>query len=276
MAPSDIRIVFSDMDDTFLAPDKSIPPENLAAVDRLLENGIAFVPCTGRHLGGIPEAVLSRSSLAVSDSGASVTDLRSGNLVWSRPVNPDTVLAMHRELQDVSGVEFDLYIDGKVRVQRDSMWVTDEADLAPAVKEYLSGCRTPFDEPFEQFAKSTSRINRLSVQVLTDDLMARALPVMRRHEDVALTPVLGNVVEVTAQEASKGNAIQAVCDLLGINPSCAAVFGDSPNDISMFKAAGTAVAVGNANEECKALSDLIAPACEDAGFARGIEMLGLI
>ena len=39
-APVRPRIVFSDMDDTFLAPDKSLLPRNMAMLDRLDEEGI--------------------------------------------------------------------------------------------------------------------------------------------------------------------------------------------------------------------------------------------
>ena len=57
-APVRPRIVFSDMDDTFLAPDKSLLPRNMAMLDRLAEEGIEFVPCTGRAWHAIPPEVV--------------------------------------------------------------------------------------------------------------------------------------------------------------------------------------------------------------------------
>jgi hypothetical protein len=48
-------------------------------------------------------------------------------------------------------------------------------------------------------------------------------------------------------------------NLLGIDRSEMMAAGDSPNDMAMMKAAGVAVAVGNAKPEVKAIADFIAP-----------------
>ena len=56
---ADVRAVFVDLDDTFLAPDKSIPPANLEMMDRLC----AAIPQEGtllRYHGGM--AVLRRAA----------------------------------------------------------------------------------------------------------------------------------------------------------------------------------------------------------------------
>ena len=44
-----VRLVFVDMDDTFVTPDKVITPENLRILDVAHERGVQFVPCTGRN-----------------------------------------------------------------------------------------------------------------------------------------------------------------------------------------------------------------------------------
>ena len=42
------RIVASDMDETFLGSDHGIPEANVRAVGRLREEGVLFVPASGR------------------------------------------------------------------------------------------------------------------------------------------------------------------------------------------------------------------------------------
>jgi hydroxymethylpyrimidine pyrophosphatase-like HAD family hydrolase len=50
------------------------------------------------------------------------------------------------------------------------------------------------------------------------------------------------------------------------------VFGDSVNDIGMFKLAGTAVAVSNALDEVKAVADVVLPHSNDEdGVARYLD-----
>lgn len=56
-------------------------------------------------------------------------------------------------------------------------------------------------------------------------------------------------------QATKGNAIRQLLDHLGKKEADITVFGDSLNDLSMFRLAGKKVAVGNARPEVLALAD---------------------
>ena len=78
-APVRPCIVFSDMDDTFLAPDKSLLPRNMAMLDRLAEEGIEFVPCTGRAWHAIPPEVCRHPAthFGVPSDGSVVIDATS-------------------------------------------------------------------------------------------------------------------------------------------------------------------------------------------------------
>ena len=57
-----------------------------------------------------------------------------------------------------------------------------------------------------------------------------------------------------AKDVSKGNAIKALCEK-NVSLSEVICFGDSLNDQSMFEVVGCAIAMGNANEELKAIAD---------------------
>ncbi len=70
-------------------------------------------------------------------------------------------------------------------------------------------------------------------------------------------------------EGDKAHALKKVMEYLERDPSDITVFGDSVNDIGMFKLAGTAVAVSNALDEVKAVADVILPHSNDEdGVAR--------
>ena len=49
-----VSAVFADLDGTWLATDKSVPPANDLALDRLVAAGGTFVPCTGRNASMVP------------------------------------------------------------------------------------------------------------------------------------------------------------------------------------------------------------------------------
>ena len=73
----------------------------------------------------------------------------------------------------------------------------------------------------------------------------------------------GWFLTVLHPEGDKAHALQKVADHLGRETSDITVFGDSVNDIGMFKLAGTSVAVANALDEVKAVADVVLPHSND-------------
>ena len=96
-----VRLVFIDMDDTFVAPDKTIPRDNLRILDVAAERGVQFVPCTGRSLQGVPRELLAHPSVchAVCGGGALVYDVRSGRVVREVPIDRPLVRALHADVR---------------------------------------------------------------------------------------------------------------------------------------------------------------------------------
>lgn len=81
--------------------------------------------------------------------------------------------------------------------------------------------------------------------------------------------------EIIPKGVDKGQGIELICHYLGVPAKDTIAFGDSMNDASMLKRAGLAVAMGNACDELKALSDIV---CEDVnrdGVAMELHRMGL-
>ena len=73
-------------------------------------------------------------------------------------------------------------------------------------------------------------------------------------------------------EGDKAHALNKVMEYLERDSKDVTVFGDSVNDIGMFKLAGTSVAVSNALDEVKAVADVVLPHSNDEdGVARYLE-----
>lgn len=82
----------------------------------------------------------------------------------------------------------------------------------------------------------------------------------------------GYFLTILHPEGDKAHALQKVMEYLGRDVADVTVFGDSINDIGMFKLAGTAVAVANALDEVKAVADIILPHSNDEdGVARYLD-----
>lgn len=82
--------------------------------------------------------------------------------------------------------------------------------------------------------------------------------------------------EFNRKQVDKGAALQAICAFFGQTPQDAIAFGDSTNDSAMLQAAGLGIAMGNAQEEVKALADQVCLPCQEDGVARMLEELGLV
>jgi len=73
----------------------------------------------------------------------------------------------------------------------------------------------------------------------------------------------GYFLTILHKDADKSHALETVCSYIGKDIADVTVFGDSLNDIGMFKKAGRAVAVQNALSEVKELADIVLPHTND-------------
>lgn len=67
----------------------------------------------------------------------------------------------------------------------------------------------------------------------------------------------GWFLSILHPEGDKAHALKKLATYLERDTKDITVFGDSVNDIGMFKLAGTAVAVSNALDEVKSVADVI-------------------
>jgi len=76
----------------------------------------------------------------------------------------------------------------------------------------------------------------------------------------------GYAYHVKSPAVSKGAALEEVADALGLDPSSFAAIGDSANDVALFERVGTAIAVGNAAPDLRAVADAVTDASYADGF----------
>ena len=77
-------------------------------------------------------------------------------------------------------------------------------------------------------------------------------------------------LELTAIGVDKGVGLTKLCEALGIPVSASIAVGDADNDLSVLRAAGLAVAMGNALDSVKAISDVTVADCDHDGCAEAI------
>ena len=80
-------------------------------------------------------------------------------------------------------------------------------------------------------------------------------------------------VEITALGSNKASGLEKTTALLGFKAADTIVFGDNHNDLSMFRWAGHAVAMGNALDTVKAEAHAVTLANTEHGVAHYLEKL---
>jgi len=81
------------------------------------------------------------------------------------------------------------------------------------------------------------------------------------------------LVEVLTKGVNKAFGLEKLAKELNIQPSEIAAIGDAANDIEMLEYAGLAIAMGNASEEVKAISDIVTDTNENNGVIKAIDQL---
>ena len=81
------------------------------------------------------------------------------------------------------------------------------------------------------------------------------------------------LIEVLTKGVNKAFGLEKLAKELNIQPSEIAAIGDAANDIEMLEYAGLAIAMGNASEEVKVISDIVTDTNENNGVIKAIDNL---
>lgn len=83
----------------------------------------------------------------------------------------------------------------------------------------------------------------------------------------------GSFMDISTSSTSKGKSIEYLLAYLHMNREDAIAIGDGVNDLSMFEAVGTKVAMGNADSFLKEKADYITLSNDENGVAYYLENL---
>ena len=260
-------VLAADMDFTLLMPGEDIPPENVAAVKRLQENGIAFTIATGRSsflVGKFAER-LGIDIPIITGNGGALFD----------PVNRSDIMSM--DFTDAKARELlRLMIENKVN-----------ATLYSVTGIYFTRCskRKFFCEDYN---KDVEPAKKAPLFDLDDECWKRDdLPPFNKFllidppenvsdkicNDPELTVISSgpSLHDVMPAGVTKGKALLDLADYLTLPRSHTFAIGDSDNDVSMIADAEYGIAMGNACDAAKEAAAYITAAVSEMGFAKAVD-----
>ena len=268
-----IRLIALDLDGTLLNSDKRLSEEDAAALVRAAEEGIEIVPATGRFYRGMPSVIreLPYVNYVITVNGAQVFDVARQTTVCGSEIPWQRAVAVMERLDELD-VIYDCYQDGWGWMTQAFYDRAEEYAANVHSLDMIKNLRTPVPELKACLRERARGVQKIQIFFRNMDLRAEMLKKLpEEFPDLVVTTSIVNNIEINSREATKGVALHKLAAYLGVPVEETMAFGDDRNDITMLRAAGIGVAMGNAEQEVKNAADYVTDGCDDSGVARAIQ-----
>ncbi len=242
------RLLAFDLDGTLLTSDKRLSPANASALEDMGREGALVVLASGR-IGSSMMQFASRlacgpAMLTLNGAAVFTGSQRGSRLIYSAPLASRFSDALV-EYSECAGFAVNYYLDDElftVRNERTARW----NDL--------------------YYAQTSSRYRLVdSLRVFNGRSPHKIIfvgdPAVLDKEEYEQRKKWGDALYIVRSwdyylefldpRADKGKGLMALAREYGVDSSETAAFGDANNDIPLFEAAGTAIAVKNATAQAK-------------------------
>ena len=263
----DLRLVVADMDGTLLDGQGRVPRRLDTVVARMHEHGVVFVPASGRQLANLRAtlgATITQSPI-IAENGTIV--VQGDAEIHRETITRSDAVAAVRTTRALREQGLDV---GPVIATRDRAYV-DRID-----ERFVRQCAFYYAalEPVEDVLDlALDNVLKIAVYAFGDAESECYGPLSAAVPGVQTVVSGVHWVDMMARTASKGRALAAVQERLGINPAQTAVFGDYLNDAELYDYSELSFAMANAHPGILSRARYIAPANTDDGVLRTIETL---
>jgi Cof subfamily protein (haloacid dehalogenase superfamily) len=259
-----------DVDGTVLTPDGRIAQSTRTAVDDARGRGVRVVLASSRGpvaLARIQDELRLADEWFVGFQGALVARRTAAGLevLAETPMPRCAADEVEREAT-ARGLSVGRYIGERWRVPR----------RTPAVLREAAGTG---EEPIESSAADCDADGPPHKVLAIADGPAQ-IPLLHDLAAALPTTVTGTLshpefLEVTAAGVDKGHGLRSLLARLGLSGEQAAAVGDGLNDLGLFAAVGSPIAMGQATEPVRAAAGWVTAPNTDDGVARALAHLGV-
>lgn len=270
-------MLLTDLDGTLLLADQArIGRETMDVLRALARQGAWIVPCTGRVLDMIPQALLQSGLVryVISAHGARVTDLHTGETLFAQTLSPQDTRAvcslwspgaLYAELASNNTV----YLDAPVAkhwadypVPAHHRWYLDQKryTLVPSLGEAAT--------------LRNLHMEKLNLYGIPKGIRPQIRAGIKALETVCLTdPAADEDLEIRPAALERTRAIDALCSRLRVPLAKVMAIGDSMADAGMLRHAGLGVAMGNAPACVQAAADFVTGTNVEEGVAQAVRRI---
>lgn len=258
------KLFVSDLDGTLLAPDGKLSDYSRRTLTELLEAGVHFTVASARAWGEIVPVLgdLPLKLPVIAINGAFLTDYQTGRHLVINNLAAPIATSIYNQILAHGLLPFVVAHDGaedclywERLINEEMQWYHDILELENDKRlRHIDSLSDSLTQQVIAFAVMGPRenVSQLSLRLATDypGLLENFLfenPYSPGHRWLTIHD----------QRACKSKGIRSLVEMTGHTLENLTVFGDHINDIKMFQLAGTAVAVGNAEQAVKSSADVI-------------------
>lgn len=253
-----------DLDGTLLDGEQ-VPQANVDMLKRARDAGVRVFIATARWKEKAldVQALLGISEPLIACSGAQVFDPVSGQDLFDARL-PEAFTAELYEICNAERCIATITTTSQVQLKLEGQ---PSASLMGAEMQWVPELALESANlPRIAAIQGSSAVNRIK-----SELQRKYAAEVNLFDSIGPTGRL--VITLTANRADKGQALSALCEDIRLDPAQVVAFGDAENDLAMFRVAGAAVAMGQADEAVKAAADFNSLPNDKAGVAHAVQHL---
>ncbi len=259
-----IKAVFCDVDNTLTSSKtRTIPASALEAIQKARKNGVKVFAATGRQTRTYEEGKILHG--IPLDGYVAV----NGQLCY---LPDDTII--RKDVLDPRDIEVMLRMAKELNfacclVEGDQIYLTGIDEKVRKLHELVN---IPY--PVIRSAEGAESRDVLSIALYIDiETEALITPHLHHSEFVRFNPYNCDGIPRTG---GKDVGMRAMLDYFGLSTDQAMAIGDGHNDISILKAAGVGVTIGQCHPDVMAAADYHAPEADENGIWHTFEKFGII
>ena len=258
-----IKLIATDLDNTLLDKDGSVPPETVAALAKAEEKGVTVTVATGRSFAsarGVAE-MIGGNGLAICYNGSQIRQLADGMVLYSGCVDKDVQRGIIEFVHE-RGLYLQMYDNDEIVVETLRLDMHNDPDLKFAShREVGDFLKEPlFDTPKMMIAADPAEVPALQAEL--EEMFAGRIFCAQSEP---------HLIEIMPAAVNKGTALAALCQEMGIRREEIMALGDNTNDMHLLQAAGLAIAVANAVPRLQEYADYVCKGERSEGFREAIE-----
>ncbi|MBP3306726.1 MAG: Cof-type HAD-IIB family hydrolase, partial [Anaerotignum sp.] len=241
-----IKLVASDLDGTLLNKNKELTPRLFAALKKLDELGIYFVPSTGRPFGTVPQAIKELPFLkyVITSNGATIYDaVEQKNIIenFLTPEAVDAVIEIAKELPVIT----EYFIEGKAYIAKKVYDDLSPFNLTESHVTYIKNSRTPVEDFWNEMKRNNTVLENINLVFADMELRKETWNRLKALRLASVTAATTKNIEITSLYATKAKALEKLCEVLGFTRENVLAMGDGDNDMPMIQFAGIGVTMEN-------------------------------